>query len=206
MVGANPDFNGTVNIDAPGQLSAQAQGINGATNMSNNGKLIFEQPIDDSYTGSAITGTGQVVKSGTGSLTMSSGTANTYSGGTFINEGALVVDKDSDLGAVSGSITLGTDNTAGGTNGTLRFDSSFNLETTRAITLMEGGGTIDTQGYITNIDQTIAGTGTLTKTGSGTLTLNATNSYIGGTVLKEGVLGINSDSALGNSSSRLVNV
>lgn len=204
LVGANPDFNGTVNIDAPGQLSAQAQGINGATNMSNNGKLIFEQPIDDSYTGSAITGTGQVVKSGTGSLTMSSGTANTYSGGTFINEGALVVDKDSDLGAVSGSITLGTDNTAGGTNGTLRFDSSFNLETTRAITLMEGGGTIDTQGYITNIDQTIAGTGTLTKTGSGTLTLNATNSYIGGTVLKEGVLGINSDSALGNSSSRLV--
>lgn len=204
LVGANPDFNGTVNIDAPGQLSAQAQGINGATNMTNNGKLIFEQPIDDSYTGSAITGTGQVVKSGTGSLTMSSGTANTYSGGTFINEGALVVDKDSDLGAVSGSITLGTDNTAGGTNGTLRFDSSFNLETTRAITLMEGGGTIDTQGYITNIDQTIAGTGTLTKTGSGTLTLNATNSYIGGTVLKEGVLGINSDSALGNSSSRLV--
>lgn len=204
LVGANPDFNGTVNIDAPGQLSAQAQGINGATNMTNNGKLIFEQPIDDSYTGSAITGTGQVVKSGTGSLTMSSGTANTYSGGTFINEGALVVDKDSDLGAVSGSITLGTDNTAGGTNGTLRFDSSFNLETTRAITLMEGGGTIDTQGYITNIDQTIAGTGTLTKTGSGTLTLNATNSYIGGTVLQEGVLGINSDSALGNSSSRLV--
>ena len=204
LVGANPDFNGTVNIDAPGQLSAQAQGINGATNMTNNGKLIFEQPIDDSYTGSAITGTGQVVKSGTGSLTMSSGTANTYSGGTFINEGALVVDKDSDLGAVSGSITLGTDNTAGGTNGTLRFDSSFNLETTRAITLMEGGGTIDTQGYITNIDQTIAGTGALTKTGSGTLTLNATNSYIGGTVLQEGVLGINSDSALGNSSSRLV--
>lgn len=204
LVGANPDFNGTVNIDAPGQLSAQAQGINGATNMTNNGKLIFEQPIDDSYTGSAITGTGQVVKSGTGSLTMSSGTANTYSGGTFINEGALVVDKDSDLGAVSGSITLGTDNTAGGTNGTLRFDSSFNLETTRAITLMEGGGTIDTQGYITNIDQTIAGTGTLTKTGSGTLTLNATNSYIGGTVLQEGVLGINSDSALGNSNSRLV--
>lgn len=204
LVGANPDFNGTVNIDAPGQLSAQAQGINGATNMTNNGKLIFEQPIDDSYTGSAITGTGQVAKSGTGSLTMSSGTANAYSGGTFINEGALVVDKDSDLGAVSGSITLGTDNTAGGTNGTLRFDSSFNLETTRAITLMEGGGTIDTQGYITNIDQTIAGTGTLTKTGSGTLTLNATNSYIGGTVLKEGVLGINSDSALGNSSSRLV--
>lgn len=204
LVGANPGFNGTVNIDTPGQLSAQAQGINGATNMTNNGKLIFEQPIDDSYTGSAITGTGQVVKSGTGSLTMSSGTANTYSGGTFINEGALVVDKDSDLGAVSGSITLGTDNTAGGTNGTLRFDSSFNLETTRAITLMEGGGTIDTQGYITNIDQTIAGTGTLTKTGSGTLTLNATNSYIGGTVLKEGVLAINSDSALGNSSSRLV--
>ena len=204
LVGANPDFKGTIKIDAPGILDVQAQGINNATSMTNNGILIFDQPINDNYTGSAITGTGQVVKNGTGSLTMASKDDNTYSGGTLINEGALVVDKDSDLGATSGSITLGVDNTLGGTNGILRFDADFDLADTRAITLEEGGGTIDTQGYTTNIGQSISGAGTLTKAGSGILNLNGANSYIGGTVLEEGVLGINSDSALGNSSSRLV--
>lgn len=204
LVGANPDFKGTIEIDAPGILDVQAQGINNATSMTNNGILIFDQPINDNYTGSAITGTGQVVKNGTGSLTMASKDDNTYSGGTLINEGALVVDKDSDLGATSGSITLGVDNTLGGTNGILRFDADFDLADTRAITLEEGGGTIDTQGYTTNIGQSISGAGTLTKAGSGILNLNGANSYIGGTVLEEGVLGINSDSALGNSSSRLV--
>ena len=204
LVGANPDFKGTIEIDAPGILDVQAQGINNATSMTNNGILIFDQPINDNYTGSAITGTGQVVKNGTGSLTMASKDDNTYSGGTLINEGALVVDKDSDLGATSGSITLGVDNTLGGTNGILRFDADFDLADTRAITLEEGGGTIDTQGYTTNIGQSISGAGTLTKAGSGILNLNGANNYVGGTVLEEGVLGINSDSALGNSSSRLV--
>ena len=204
LVGANPDFKGTIKIDAPGILDVQAQGINNATSMTNNGILIFNQPINDNYTGSAITGTGQVIKNGTGSLTMASKDDNTYSGGTLINEGALVVDKDSDLGATSGSITLGVDNTLGGTNGILRFDDDFDLADTRAITLEEGGGTIDTQGYTTNIGQSISGAGTLTKAGSGILNLNGANNYVGGTVLEEGVLGINSDSALGNSSSRLV--
>lgn len=204
LVGANSEFNGTIRIDVYGVLSVQAQGINGNTNMTNNGKLVFDQPIDDSYTGSAISGTGQVVKSGIGSLTMNSSSDNTYSGGTLINEGVLVIDKDSDLGNASGSIILGTGNIGGTTNGTLRFDANFNLESTRAITLMEGGGTIDTQTYDTSIMQNITGNGALTKTGSGSLTLSGMNSYSGGTVLEQGILGINSDSALGNASSRLV--
>lgn len=204
LVGANPEFKGTVRIDDSGSLSVQAQGINGAINMVNNGHLIFDQPMDDSYIGSAITGTGQIIKTGSGSLTMSSSGDNTYSGGTLIAEGALVVDKDSDLGATSGRITLGVDNALGGTNGTLRFDANFNLESTRTIILMEGGGTIDTQAYSTSIIQSITGTGVLTKTGLGSLTLTGVNDYSGGTVLEQGTLGINSDSSLGNASSRLV--
>lgn len=84
------------------------------------------------------------------------------------------------------SITLGVDNTLGGTNGILRFDADFDLADARAITLEEGGGTIDTQGYTTNIGQSISGAGTLTKAGSGILNLNGANNYVGGTVL-EGV-------------------
>ena len=204
LVGANPEFNGTVSIDAPGILNVQAQGINGATSMVNNGNLTFEQPSNDSYTGSAITGTGQVVKSGAGSLTMSSNGDNTYSGGTSIRDGALVVDRDSDLGVATGAVSFGTDNGAGATNGILRFDSSFDLADTRAIDLKDGGGTIDTQQYETTIAQTISGSGVLTKTGSGTLTLSGVNSYAGGTVIEEGTVGINSDAALGRTGSHLV--
>lgn len=204
LVGANPDFNGTVAIDAPGYLNVQAQGINGATSMTNNGILNFEQPFDDSYTGAAITGTGMVVKNGSGALVMDSKADNTYSGGTWIKEGALVADKDTDLGATTGGIILGTDAVAGNENGVLRFDSSFDLADTRSVTLKDGGGTIDTQQYETTIAQTIGGTGGLVKAGSGTLTLSGTNTYAGGTLLQEGTLGINADAALGAAGSPLV--
>lgn len=203
LVGANPDFTGTVRIDAPGLLNVQAQGINSASSLENNGILLFEQPRDDSYTGSAITGSGRVVKNGTGALNMAPNADNTYSGGTFIQEGALIVDKDADLGNASGGLTFGTAAWAGGNNGTLRFDAAFDLASGRAVTLLDGGGTIDTQGYATTISQTVTGSGTLTKTGTGVLTLSGVNTYAGSTILEEGTLGINADAALGNSASRL---
>lgn len=204
LVGANPDFDGTIRIDAPGLLNVQAQGINGATSLVNNGSLLFEQPLDDSYTGSAITGGGQVVKSGPGALTMSSATDNTYSGGTLIRSGALVVDKDSDLGAPTGGISLGSEASAGATHGTLRFDAGFDLAPGRSVTLLDGGGTIDTRQYDTSLARTITGPGALTKAGTGALTLSGANTYAGGTLLEEGSLGINTDAALGSGGSRLV--
>lgn len=204
LVGANPDFNGTVRIDAPGTLNVQAQGVNGASSMENNGKLLFLQSFDDSYTGSAITGSGQVIKGGSGSLTMSSKSDNTYSGGTIISEGALVVDRDADLGGTSGGVTLGANTSLGGMHGTLRFDAGFDMAPSRSVTLMDGGGTIDTQQYDTAITQAVTGTGALTKSGSGTLALSGVNAYAGGTILEEGTLAINADSALGNNGSRLV--
>lgn len=204
LVGANPDFTGTVRIEAPGRLYVQAQGVNAAASMENDGALIFDQAFDDAYTGSAITGGGRVVKVGVAALVMSPKAENTYSGGTLIREGALVVDKDSDLGDASGGLGFGSDAALGNTNGTLRFASGFDLSAGRAVELRDGGGTVDTQGFNTGIAQTIGGTGALTKTGSGTLTLSGVNGYVGGTILEQGVLGVNADSALGAGGSRLV--
>jgi fibronectin-binding autotransporter adhesin len=57
-----------------------------------------------------------------------------------------------------------------------------------AFTMGTGGGTIDTNGFATTMSRVIGGTTALTKAGLGTLTLNATNTYSGGTVLNGGNL------------------
>ena len=49
-------------------------------------------------------------------------------------------------------------------------------------------GTIDTQSFNSTIAQNISGAGSLTKLGSGTLTLNGTNGYTGGTNVNAGTL------------------
>ena len=197
LIGANPDFTGTTTINAAGTLSVQAQGINNSTQVTNNGTLIFDQSFDDTYSGAAITGTGQLNKQGSGDLIMSSQGANTYSGGTHVYEGAIVVDQDSDLGASTGSLTLGSSISSGNTNGTLKFDSSFDLSTTRDITLADGGGTIDTQSYNTTITQDISGTGSLTKDGSGVLELHGSKTYTGNTFVQAGTLAIDAENSLG---------
>ncbi|UQZ89918.1 hypothetical protein C4J81_12130 [Deltaproteobacteria bacterium Smac51] len=210
ILGAAKEFTGAVDIQG-GILDVQAQGINNAASVKVDagGQLTFTQTNSDSYTGQAITGGGMVIKQGTGTLTMSSKGDNTYTGGTWIREGTLAVDKDSDLGGSSGTIQLGTSTSQGETNGGLQFDASFDLSELRAISLLEGGGTINTNGanIQTTISQVIDGNGGLTKTGDGTLTLsNTSNIYKGITTVSGGTLAIAADGSLGDTTtnSRLV--
>ena len=72
--------------------------------------------------------------------------------------------------------------------GTLQLGSSFNLASSRAVAITANNGTIDTQSFNSTIAQNISGAGSLTKLGSGTLTLNGTNGYTGGTNVNAGTL------------------
>jgi len=63
------------------------------------------------------------------------------------------------------------------------------------VTLGNGGGTLDTNGFDIGISTVIDGSGALTKIGAGTLTLGATNTYQGGTMITGGVVNF---SSLGN--------
>lgn len=56
------------------------------------------------------------------------------------------------------------------------------------VTLVNAGGIFDTQGFSVPIDVTLGGAGALTKTGSGTLSLNTSQSYTGATHVNEGTL------------------
>jgi autotransporter-associated beta strand protein len=97
-----------------------------------------------------------------------------------INQGTLAVSADSNLGANTGGLTFN--------GGTLQFGASFDLANTRAITLNAGGGTFDTNGFNSTVFQAIGGSGSLTKTGAGTLTLSGVNTHTGGTTVDAGTL------------------
>jgi YVTN family beta-propeller protein/autotransporter-associated beta strand protein len=79
--------------------------------------------------------------------------------------------------------------------GTLK--NTGDLVTSRTISLLVRGGTIDTNGFNAILSGNIINSGSLTKIGVGALTLSGTNTYSGGTVLDAGTLVVASAEALG---------
>ncbi|MGQ0582931.1 MAG: autotransporter outer membrane beta-barrel domain-containing protein [Reyranella sp.] len=130
------------------------------------------------------TGTFSSTISGSGGLTIAGGTVNllgtnTFTGGTTIaSGGTLRAGADAAMGAVSGGLTF--------TGGTLQATSAFTVA--RQVSLATGGGTIDTNGNNILVSTAIAGSGGLTKAGTGILTVSGANSYVGGTTINAGTL------------------
>ncbi|WP_079828822.1 fibronectin-binding autotransporter adhesin ShdA [Salmonella enterica] len=170
-----------------------------------------------------VTGEGQIVKSGSDELIVTGD--NTYSGGTTISGGTLTADHADSLGSgdidnsgvlkvgegelentLSGSgslvktgtgeLTLSGDNTYSGgttiTGGTLRADHADSL----------GTGAIANSGVLKvgegELENTLSGTGSLVKTGTGELTLGGDNSYSGDTTIADGTLIAANVNALGS--------
>ncbi len=170
-----------------------------------------------------VTGEGQIVKSGSDELIVTGD--NTYSGGTTISGGTLTADHADSLGTgavansgvlqvgegelentLSGSgslvktgtgeLTLSGDNTySGGTTiigGTLTADHADSL----------GTGTIANNGVLQvgegELENTLSGSGSLVKTGTGELTLSGDNSYSGATTITDGTLIAANVNALGS--------
>ena len=139
---------------------------------------------------SGIVVTGTLTKTGNGTVTLSG--ANTYAGGTTVSAGTLVVNNANALG--SGAVTI-----AGGTldlaaltfANTITLTSGFlsGSQLNGAKLVLEGGEVI---GNVVS--------GTLSKTGSGTVTLSGANSYAGGTTVSAGTLVLNNVNALGTGS------
>ncbi|EBY2494575.1 fibronectin-binding autotransporter adhesin ShdA [Salmonella enterica subsp. enterica serovar Braenderup] len=171
-----------------------------------------------------VTGGGQIVKSGSDDLIVTGD--NNYSGGTTITGGTLTADHADSLGSgdidnsgvlkvgegdlentLSGSgslvktgtgeLTLSGDNTYSGgttiTGGTLTADHADSL----------GSGDIDNSGVLKvgegELKNTLSGSGSLVKTGTGELTLSGDNkTYSGDTTIADGTLIAASVNALGS--------
>ena len=138
-----------------------------------------------------ISGTGDIVKGGSGELTLSGN--NTYSQMTM-NDGYIKISSDSGLGALPGSATPGHLTFNGGT---LQTTASFTLNSNRGINLISQGTIITDPGTTLTYGGIIAGSGNLIKAGTGTLVLtgnNTNNGYVG---IHEGVLSVSSLANLG---------
>ena len=140
---------------------------------------------DTSFAG-VIEGGGGLIKIGSGILTLSG--TNTYGGGTSINGGTISISRDANLSLAAGALTFD--------GGTLR--TTADITTSRVTTLNGGGGTFDVvTGTTLTQNGTIDGSGGLTKIGDGTLVLNQTNTYGGGTTIDGGTISISRDANLG---------
>ena len=134
-----------------------------------------------------ISGDGSLIKNGPGILVLSG--ANTYTGGTSVLAGTLVVGSSSSLG--SGALSL-----AAGTNFVMNSSATFanTANISGANTFSLNGNTVTWNGAIT--DGTAPGA--LNITGGGTLNLTAKNTYTGGTSVLAGTLIVGSSSSLGS--------
>ena len=215
-IGAIPGGGLTVNTASTvnfinGIQAAKVTSLNGAgiINLTNN----LVQPVEISIvqasgTSLASNFTGSFY--GNGSLVIRSGTVfqltsnNTYSGGTSIYSGTLAITSDSQLGNIDYATTGASARNLYISGGVLQANASFAIQRGRGVTI-KGVGTIDVaasqnltvQSVIAN-DGLLAGA--LTKTGTGSLTLLAANTYSGDTLISGGELRITGDQSLGISS------
>ncbi|EIS9823795.1 autotransporter outer membrane beta-barrel domain-containing protein [Salmonella enterica] len=202
-----------------GTLTADHADSLGSGDIDNSGVLkVGEGDLENTLSGS-----GSLVKTGTGELTLSGG--NDYSGGTTIIGGTLTADHADSLGSGdidnSGVLQVGEGelkNTLFGSGSlvktgtgelTLNGDNDYSGGTTitggtliAASVNALGSGDIDNSGVLQvgegELKNTLFGSGSLVKTGTGELTLSGDNTYSGGTTISGGTLIAANVNALGS--------
>lgn len=144
---------------------------------------------------SALASNADITKSGRGTLILTG--TNTAGGGatrkTTLNEGTLEISGLANIGGSTGGLVFA--------GGTLRLSTSYAGDdlSTRAITFLLGGGTLDTNGVDVLLGNSLGmGVGGFTKMGLGTLTLNAAASYTGATNILGGTVVLGASNALGS--------
>jgi len=130
--------------------------------------------------------------------------------GVTVGNEALTISGNG-LGNSGGALRAGTGANTYGGKVTLAADSRFFAGSGTSLTLSASGDALDLASYTltvegsgaNNVNGAIVGTGGITKIGTGTMTLAASNSYSGATAVTLGVLNLNSasGSALGSTSS-----
>jgi len=125
-----------------------------------------------------------IVKTGAGTLDVSlmqSGNQG-YTGGLTVNDGTLTYNSTSTIyGLGGGTITLGGGILNYSSNGSVAITQNLTLTSTTSSAMKNDAGTV-------TVLSAISGGGNLTKSGVGTLTLNATNTYTGTTTVSTGTL------------------
>ncbi len=137
-----------------------------------------------------ISGGGSLTKRGDGRLTLGSA-SNSFTGGVRLEGGSLAISDLGNIGGSTASITF-----AGGvlrTSGTAITSLAGNDVNWSSF---DGGFDISSSSSTLTLNQSIGGTGSLTKLGAGTLRMNVANAYTGDTDLDAGTLTVAHQDAL----------
>jgi autotransporter-associated beta strand protein len=173
----NNSYTGSITLASASTINSDAGTLTLSGGITNAGFTTTFGGASNIVESGVITGMGALTKSGNGTLTL--GGANGYLGNTTINGGTVVVSNDGNLGASTSGITLNA--------GTLEIATGFT--TLRAITVGNSASTFQVDaGQTFTVNFAMSGTGTLNKTGAGTMVLGAVNLFNGGTNVTAGTL------------------
>jgi autotransporter-associated beta strand protein len=188
--GVEFDGPGTLELSVSSELQRLRSGTApGRVNLGAFALTLQTPPVTGSNFSGVVEGTGKLIKAGPGSLLVSGG-ASTFSGGLEIRAG-LVASPDiansgqpSSLGG-GGAITLGDDTTPG----ILQFTGTTGASN-RPIILEGEGGTllVSSVAGALALSGGISGSGDLTKSGAGRLTLAGTSPLTGRLQVGQGTL------------------
>ncbi|MDH6168342.1 fibronectin-binding autotransporter adhesin [Variovorax boronicumulans] len=184
---------GALTVGNDAALGSSGVTVSGASSLASNKSVSLANDFrlnatlgvggsNDLALNGTLTGLGFLRKTGAGRLTL--GGANTFSGGVDLQSGALRVGTNTSLGL--NTLTV---------SGNAALDANANVNLSNRVVLNAGldiGGANDI-----GLGGIISGTGPLSYSGSGTLTLANGNTWTGGTTLKSGTLNVGDNHALG---------
>jgi autotransporter-associated beta strand protein len=160
-------------ISGASSTIATLSGETGATVTLGSRNLVISSGVstgDFTFAG-VVSGTGGLTKNGTSNQIVTG--TNTYTGATTISDGTLQLGNGLTTGSLSTSSTI---------------VNNGNLTINRSNDVVQG---VDFSAAA------ITGTGSLTKAGTGTTTLNTANTYEGGTTVSGGTLAVNNTTGSG---------
>ncbi len=216
-LGASLTFTGatTIGADSGSLTLTNSLAVNNALTFTGSGDFVAS---GQAYGSSSIT------KDGTGSLTLSGTSGNSFSGGLNLNDGTVYLDKTDGTDALGSSGAINVGDNAGAANSarlelqgnnqisnsagvlTINSDGQFSLASyTETLNQIAGTGSLDLGTGSLNVgvnsgsstfNGVISGSGDFAKSGSGTVTLggSSANTYTGTTTVDAGTLALNKSS------------
>ncbi|MEI6070957.1 MAG: autotransporter-associated beta strand repeat-containing protein [Verrucomicrobiae bacterium] len=183
LTGTN-NYSGGTTINAnSGTLMGNLSSLQGNIAVGTSSTVVFNQPSDGTFGGN-ITGSGTFIKTGAGNMTIS--------GAQGINSGVINV--------MEGTLTIGIGNAFLNGNAMQINGGTLNLATYEQFgTVSMSSGAITGPSFIQaftsfnftnsgNVTARLDNTGTLIKSGAGTVTLSAANTFTGKTSVQNGTL------------------
>jgi fibronectin-binding autotransporter adhesin len=175
-------INSSININATQNWGAISGPLTFNSLMSINASniVVFNAVTGNSIISGGIAGTGSLTKVGAGTLTLSGGANNVFSGPFTINAGTVIFNKTAGLRAFGGTLTIGD----GVGVDTVQYLASNQSQLPSPV--INSSGVLDLNGF-NDAYQNLTMNGGITTIGAGALTVASNLNMTGGSISSTGV-------------------